>query len=592
MANGASDLVAAKQIVKDRLNIAEVVGRYVSLTPAGSNRLKAPCPFHSETKPSFFVDLTRGAFHCFGCQASGDIFEFYGKYHGLGFRESLEQLALEAGVSLRKFQDDSGSGARQEERKRFLRQYELAGKYFRSNLRSPQGKICREYIAGRCLDEKLAGNFELGWSLNDWQALSNFLQRAGYSREQGIEAGLLKKNDAGNIYDFFRSRLIFPIKNLAGQIIAFGGRIIGDEEEAAKYINSPDSSIYKKKEHLYGLAQARRGISAQKSVLLTEGYMDVLTLHQFGYANACGVLGTALTHEHILKLRGLASHLELIFDGDRAGREAAMKSARLLLLYGLNCRIVTLPDDPQAKDIDLLLKNQGIKTFEDLRAKAPDGLNYCMRILNSAFSPRDILAWVKDFLHELEQPEFVSGYISKLSQGLGLEEAAIRKEMEGKISIRGSRIDHEEDSSLEWKRDEGFLVFALRSPRHIAVLERHGLGFVLESPRGVALWDKLCSLDVGAVEANIFEELDEKDRQFCLRCRLDIPVTDIKAANQECLSLCSRIEQISQDKNRMAARQALAAMREYPAAGSGHDSVDDMLRAYDNAARKRIRKNS
>jgi len=337
-------------------------------------------------------------------------------------------------------------------------------------------------------------------------------------------------------------------------------------------------------------------------VLITEGYMDVLALHQFGYKNACGVLGTALTPEHITRLRGLTSRMELIFDGDRAGREAALKSARMILLHGLHCRVVTLPEDPQVKDIDLLLKKQGVEAFEALRAKAPDGLNYCMRVLNSTFAPRDTLFWVKDFLRELEQPELASLYISQLAQGLGLEESSIRRAMED-FSVRAEEgsPNRAADFAPEWKRDEGFLAFALRFPRHIKTLEQRGLGFILGSSRGMALWGRLCAMEIREVEANIFWDLNEEDRQFCLYNRLEAAIGPENAAGDlECQSLCARIEQIAQDKNRQAHRQALAALRIASSAeagpgvagsrAEGPGGVDEMLRAYGNAAKKRIRK--
>ena len=182
----------------------------------------------------------------------------------------------------------------------------------------------------------------LGWARRDWHSLDLALQRAGYDMRLAAEAGLVGRSDRGSVYDRFRGRLIFPIKNLSNQVIAFGGRIIADEDEA-KYINSSDTPIYKKGEHLYGLAQARKGITVKGRALLTEGYMDVLTLHQFGYDNAVGVLGTALTPDQIKRLSGFTSQLTLLFDGDRAGRKAALRSCEMLLTRGLACTVVLMP---------------------------------------------------------------------------------------------------------------------------------------------------------------------------------------------------------------------------------------------------------
>ncbi|MDR2502904.1 MAG: DNA primase [Deltaproteobacteria bacterium] len=604
MRNDRSELSVVKQAVKARLSIVAVVERYISLTPAGGGRFKAPCPFHSETNPSFYVYADSESFHCFGCKASGDIFEFYCKYHGLGFMDALRQLALEAGVHLGDMRVSSKAAEEQERRSRLFKMHELAQKRFRANLYGNGGKEAREYIAGRALDDKLAESFELGWSLDDWQDVVKLFQRAGYTEEHGLESGLLKKSEkAGRIYDAFRSRLMFPIKDLHGRVIAFGGRVIGQDKEGYKYINSPDTPIYKKGDHLYGLAQARRAISARKSVLITEGYMDVLTLHQFGYNNACGALGVALTPEHVARLRGLTSDLELIFDGDSAGREAAFRSVERILLHGLKCRVVTLPEDPQAKDIDLLLKGHGVKAFEDLRAKAPDGLTYCMRVLNNR-SPGAIMDWVRDFLHKfkLERPEFVSKYISDLALGLGLEERVIRREVERAESVSGDAPGQRQIAPApppRWERDRRFIVFALRYPRYIHTLEQKGLEFILETPRGASLWLKLCGMSPHEVEEDIFEDFSAEDRQFCLYCRhVDLPPPDDEAEEQDCRELCESIERLIQYKNRHSNIQTVAALRglrtgeeaAQKARSEDGDVVNELFEVYNRAAQQRMRK--
>ena len=287
----------AIRAIKERLNITDIVRRYVDLKRNGP-RWVAPCPFHQETKPSFSVNEEQGLFYCFGCQASGDIFDFYGRINGLDFRETLEQLAAEAGITLdrgpvdKKRQEEDRQ--RRSSRQTMLRMYELAAAHFAAALKSPEAEECRAYIQRRGLSPEIVERFGLGWARRDWHSLDLALQRAGYDMRLAAEAGLVGRSDRGSVYDRFRGRLIFPIKNLSNQVIAFGGRIIADEDEA-KYINSSDTPIYKKGEHLYGLAQARKGITVKGRALLTEGYMDVLTLHQFGYDNAVGVLGTALT---------------------------------------------------------------------------------------------------------------------------------------------------------------------------------------------------------------------------------------------------------------------------------------------------------
>ena len=407
----------AIRAIKERLNIVDIARRYVDLKRNGP-RWVAPCPFHQETKPSFSVNEEQGLFYCFGCHASGDIFDFYGRINGLDFRDTLEQLAAEAGVSLDRGPADP-KRREQEQRERsgrrqMIRMYELAAAQFAAALDSPEGEECRAYIQKRGLSDEIVQRFGLGWARRDWQSLATALHRAGFTARMAAEAGLLGISERSQrAYDRFRGRLMFPIKSLSNQIIAFGGRIIADEEEA-KYINSADTPLYKKGEHLYGLAQSRRGITTKGQALLTEGYMDVLTLHQYGYDNAVGVLGTALTPDQIKRLSGFTSRVTLLFDGDRAGRKAALRSCEMLLTRGLACTVVLMPD---GEDIDSLLRTQGPEAFEALLAHAPDGLRFCVDVLR-ALAPRETVEWARNFLSQVEVPELVSPYASRLATQL------------------------------------------------------------------------------------------------------------------------------------------------------------------------------
>ncbi|MDR2744742.1 MAG: DNA primase, partial [Desulfovibrio sp.] len=341
------------RLIKERLNIVDMVRRYVELKRNGT-RWVAPCPFHPETKPSFSVSEERGVFYCFGCQASGDIFTFYSRINGLDFKETLEQLALEAGVNLERSPaaKDRRHAEKSHEhhsvRQRILRMYQAAAAHFAAELKENNGAECRAYIKRRGLSDEMLEHFGLGWAGREWDSLAKKLRRAGFSEQIAVEANLLSRSAKGAVYDRFRGRLIFPIKNLAGQVIAFGGRIIRDEDEA-KYINSSDTPVYKKSEHVFGLPQARKNIASIGKALLTEGYMDVVTLHQFGYENAVGVLGTALTPEQVKRISGFTSRVTLLFDGDRAGRKAALRGCEMLLARGLDCSVVVFPE---GEDID------------------------------------------------------------------------------------------------------------------------------------------------------------------------------------------------------------------------------------------------
>lgn len=506
----------AIRAIKERLNITDVVRRYVDLKRNGP-RWMAPCPFHQETKPSFSVNEEEGLFYCFGCQASGDVFDFYGRINGLDFRETLEQLAVEAGVQL-----DAGPGqgrggrVREEQsaRRRILGMYELAAAHFAANLKSADGAECREYLARRGIDAGMAERFALGWSRREWQALAGVLQRAGFSEQLAVEAGLLGRGEkSGRGYDRFRGRLIFPIRNLSNQVIAFGGRIIGDEDEA-KYINSSDSPVYKKGDHLYGLAQARRGIALKGKAFLTEGYMDVITLHQFGYDNAVGVLGTALTPEQIKRLSGFTSSLALLFDGDRAGRKAALRSCEMLLARGLACKVAIMPE---GEDIDSLLRRpDGREVFEALQRGAPGGLKFCTDVLRES-APRETVEWARNFLKKVEIPELVSPYVSHMTQHLNIAEdvlrgtvAEVRRKKEG---ARGA--DLTPGRAPHAKRDREIMMFAVRYPHRLEDLRQRGVDLALATTAARRLWEKV--ENHGAED--VIRHLDEREKKFWVECR-------------------------------------------------------------------------
>ena len=521
----------AIRVIKERLNIVDVVRRYVELKRNGP-RWVAPCPFHQETKPSFSVNEEKGLFYCFGCQASGDLFDFYGRINGLDFRDTLEQLAAELGIEIERGGRPGAGETRQRqcqsERQAMLRMHELAAAHFASALNAPDGAECRAYIARRGLSDEIVERFGLGWAGRQWQSLADTLRRAGFNPALAAQAGLLGTSASGRAYDRFRGRLMFPIRSLSNQIIAFGGRIIADEEEA-KYINSADTPIYKKGEHLYGLAQARRAIAASGEALLTEGYMDVLTLHQFGYANAVGVLGTALTPDQVKRLSGFASRLLLLFDGDRAGRKAALRSCEMLLTRGLSCRVVLMPE---GEDIDSLLRGQGKEAFEALQERAPDGLRFCVEALR-ALAPRESVEWARDFLGHVEVPELVSPYASALARHLQLSEEELRHGVAVRLDAqRGGTPVPTPGRARQNMRDVQIMIYAVRYPERLGDLRELGADLALRSPGARRFWDII--EEWGAEETPY--HLDERQKKFWFAQRgPDKPPLETADWELECL---------------------------------------------------------
>lgn len=555
------DSGAVTRAIKSRINIVDVVKRYVELRRMG-NRWVAPCPFHQETKPSFSVNEEEGFFYCFGCQAAGDLFDFYSRVNGLDFKETLAQLAEEAGVQLNEVRTDPRQDRERSLRKLTLTMYAHAAKQYQRNLAAPAGAICREYLERRKLDQAIIESFELGWSLPEWQGLANTLTQAGFTLRQGEESGLLARSDRGSSYDRFRGRLMFPIKNLSGQVIAFGGRIIGDED-AAKYINSTDSPVYKKGDNLYGLFQARRGISAKKSAMLTEGYMDVLTLHQFGYTNACGALGTALTPEQVRRLAGFCSRLELLFDGDAPGRKAALRACEMVLAKGLRCSVIMLPE---GEDIDSLLHTKGTQAFEELRTFAPDGLDFCIRTLSSTFAPKEALEWVKAFILSVEHAELLPRIISRLCQGLDFDEREMRRMVAEKLpasaaaqaSGRGNAGTVGKTPAPAGKNalNRELMKLLVRYPHRAPQLQEAGLGLVLTESWAYALWEKVLAAGPEYDPEAIVRKLTPAEKEFWIQYRaMEAPPEGHE--EEEVAAACRRIGQICLEKQDNACLQAL-----------------------------------
>ena len=500
--------------IKARLRIEDVIGRHVELRPSGT-RLVAPCPFHQETKPSFSVNPEGGFYYCFGCQASGDIIEFYRSINGLEFGEAVEALAREAGLEVRKRPEYRAPG--EISRSECLDMHALAAVFYKEMLGRGPGKAAREYIEARGLASGIVDRFSLGWAPAAWNELRDHLRGRGFSEVLAEKAGLVSKSAKGSYYDRFRERLIFPIMNLSAQTVAFGGRSLVDGD-GPKYLNSSETPIYTKGEHLYGLYQARRAMSHSKSVLLTEGYVDVLSLHQFGFENSCGVLGTALTPEQVHRLSGLVGQVDLVFDGDNAGRKAALRSAEMILAQGLKCRVLCLPD---GEDVDSVLQKNGRESLLELAAQAADGLDYCLRQLSANHSPRDVLNWAVGFMSRLGKLDWKSFYLPKLAAGLGLSETELRRTLEEKGPGAATSVPARLEQCKPSQLDRNLLAFAVRFPEYHGQLHELGLGEALATERGKIFWNKI----FGVSPHEVLSRMDQGEKQFYVQCQMRTDVT-------------------------------------------------------------------
>ncbi len=347
-----------REEIRERIDLVELVSEYVRLERAGKN-YKALCPFHTERTPSFHVSPALNRFHCFGCGASGDVFTFLMRIEGLSFQEALRRLADRAGIELRA---DLSTSEPSDALERLRKILYASNFFYRQCLQ--RTFHAQQYLQERGLTKETIERFELGYAPDGWDHLVRFLQRHGFALEEAQQAGLIEAGRNG-YYDRFRNRIMFPIHDPSGRVIAFGGRILGEGEP--KYLNSPETPLFEKRRVLYGWWQARSAILRERTALLVEGYLDLMMLHQYGLTHAVATLGTAFTEEHANRLRRLVERVYLLFDSDAAGVKASLSAGEILMRMGIPTFVVSLPegDDP-----DSLLRREGASGLQPFLARA------------------------------------------------------------------------------------------------------------------------------------------------------------------------------------------------------------------------------
>lgn len=346
-----------------RVDVVEVVGERVALKKTGRNH-SGLCPFHQEKSPSFTVSGDKQFYHCFGCGANGNALRFLMEYDRMRFPEAVEYLASQLGLEVpREGADDPRAQARERQRKEAVNLLELAGNFFRERLKMPEAGQARSYLEERGLSAEIQQLFGVGYAPDSWDGLKRHLAQRGIADATQVEYGLLVHHeDSGRTYDRFRDRIVFPIRDLRGRTLGFGGRVMGDAKP--KYLNSPETPVFHKGRELYGLHEARQAPGRLERLLIVEGYMDVLALAQFGIRNVVATLGTATTEDHLQRLFRLVPDVVFCFDGDRAGRQAALKAmntALPLMIDGRQARFLFLPE---GEDPDSMVRSEGAAVFE------------------------------------------------------------------------------------------------------------------------------------------------------------------------------------------------------------------------------------
>ena len=364
--------------VRMKNDIVDVISQYVRLTRKGSSYFGL-CPFHNEKTPSFSVTPSKQMYYCFGCGAGGNVFNFVMEYENYSFGEALSHLAERAGVELPKIEYSQAARAKAEKRATLLEINKMAAQYFYYQLRRENGKAAHDYLTGRGLSEETIKKFGLGYSDKYSDDLYKYLKSKNYSDDLLRESGLFNMDERHGMYDKFWNRVIFPIMDVNNRVIGFGGRVMGDGKP--KYLNSPETQIFDKSRNLYGLNVART--TRKNYLILCEGYMDVISMHQAGFTNAVASLGTALTSGHASLVKRYTQEVLLLYDSDEAGVKAALRAIPILREAGVNSRVVNLRPH---KDPDEFIKTEGAEAFEKRLEAAMDSFMFRISIASGEFS--------------------------------------------------------------------------------------------------------------------------------------------------------------------------------------------------------------
>ncbi|MBQ2696075.1 MAG: DNA primase [Clostridia bacterium] len=426
--------------VSRRTNLAELVSGYVHLKRNGTSHVGL-CPFHKEKTPSFHVDEDKQLFYCFGCGAGGNVFDFVMRAENLDFVDALRFLAQRCGVTLE--EEKSFSGPQHEEaanlRKRILEMNRLAARHFYENLSAVGSEVAVSYMQKRGLDRKTAVKFGIGFAPESWSDLIDFLKEKGYTPEEMVTAGLAVKNDKGRIYDKFRNRLMFPIIDVRGNVIAFGGRALG--EDNAKYMNSPETPVFHKGRNLFALNLAKQ-TGMKEGLILVEGYMDVISLYQRGITNVVAGLGTALTDEQARLLKRYANQVYVCYDSDEAGQQAAQKAIKLLTEADNIVKVVSYTG---AKDPDEFIQKKGVESFRALLKSANESVEYQLLRLRQRFDIYDLsqkisfLEEAAKILADIESEMAREAYIKRVSVETDISVESIRTEVSKLIYYKNKK---------------------------------------------------------------------------------------------------------------------------------------------------------
>jgi len=419
--------------IRARSDIVEVISDRILLKKSGAN-YKGLCPFHSEKTPSFIVSPAKQIFHCFGCNEGGNVYQFVMKIENISFPDSVLLLARKYGINIT---DQKIKGVNSSQKNTLYDVNAMAAEFFQRQLSDlPQGKTAREYLRKRGITDNIIESFKIGYASTSWDGVHQFLKKKGISTDIQNSAGLIKERENGGGYvDRFRERIIFTISDSEGRVVGFGGRVLNDTDSRPKYLNSPETLVYKKGNILYGLNITKDSIRKSKEAFLVEGYFDLITVYQHGIKNIIATSGTALTEDHARILRRYTDTVTLVFDGDEAGRNASDRGGIVLLNGGVKVKVISLP---HGNDPDNFIREKRGEGFLNIARESKTFMEY---IINKAIAESDLKSLdekircinsIIPFLSIINNSVERSIYLSLLAEKTGVSEKAIMDEMSKK----------------------------------------------------------------------------------------------------------------------------------------------------------------
>ncbi|HEX3035767.1 MAG TPA: DNA primase, partial [Thermodesulfobacteriota bacterium] len=457
--------------IKGRLSIINLIETYISLKKSGKSYVGL-CPFHDEKTPSFNVNEEKGVFHCFGCGAGGDIFGFMMRYNNLTFSEALKELARRADI---KIEENCLPSQKKSKKDTFFKLNTLVLRFYHNLLiESKEGRGAREYLEKRHIPAEAVSEFKLGYAPGGWDTLVNFLNSKKVPLRIAEEIGLvIQKRNKDGYYDRFRERIIFPIQDVEGRVVGFGGRTLVKEEP--KYMNSPESEVYHKRSILYGLDKSRDYIKRKGSAVLVEGYMDLLTLYFAGIKNVIATLGTSLSQDHAKLLRRYTDRIVVVFDGDESGMKASVRVLEVFLKEGLFPYMVILPegDDP-----DSFISKGNSDEFSRLTEDAVSLISFFIDIVKKDFQSGKIsrssaVQTIMDILTKIKDPIERSHYVKRTAENFGIREADLLSSVKFKERAK-EETKHERRKTPE-TQEKIILKVLLKFPEHAVFFRENNL---------------------------------------------------------------------------------------------------------------------